>query len=414
MEKLSQTRAAFLWTNIFRAPFWAIYSLLLFILYKDLHASPLQIALFIALRPVVSLFSMYWGAIINRRPDRLLANVVWAGVIGYVPFLLFPLFYSPWYVLFASAVYMMMHRGVVPAWMEIFKQNLPSGHQEKVFSYGSMISYIVGAVAPLLVGPLLDTYVLCWRWIFLATALLGLGAIVFQLRIPIHLPAKSAPEPASSLSQTLVTPWTSAWSLMKHHLDFRAYQIGFMIFGGCGLMLMQPALPCFFIDVLGLSYTSLSIALSLCKGVGFALTSPLWARRMPRVDLFRFSSVVTLLGALFPILLLLGTGHVLWVYIAYFAYGMMQAGSELSWHLSGPLFAQDEDSSPYSTVNVLTVGLRGCVIPQVGSLFCLFFPSQIILVMGGVLCVGGTLWMLFYRQRALGLEKPPVSQRPGA
>jgi hypothetical protein len=395
-EVLAKTRAAFLWTHILRAPFWAIYNLLLFILYKDLAASPFQIAVFIALRPAVSILSVYWSSSIYKRPDRLLPNIIWAGALGYLPFLLFPLIYNPWFVIFASALFMTMHRGVVPAWMEIFKKNLPGASKQTIFSYGSIVSYVVGSILPIVIGPLLDRYLLCWRWIFMATGLLGIGAIFLQLRIPVPV-QKLFQKP----SNHLLAPWKNAWNLLVSRSDFRAYQIGFMIFGGCGLMILQPALPRFFIDALGLSYTELSIALSLCKGVGFALTSQKWAKIMNRTDIFRFSSVVTFLGALFPLILLISQWQVFCVYIAYLTYGIMQAGSELSWHLSGPLFAKEEESSQYSSVNILTVGLRGCVIPQLGALLCLMLPSPMILCLGAASCFLGTIAMSQYRKKML-------------
>ena len=71
---------------------------------------------------------------------------------------------------------MMMHRGVVPAWMEIFKRNLPGSAKQKIFSYGSVLSYVIGSVLPIIMGPMLDHYALCWRWIFVVTAILALGA----------------------------------------------------------------------------------------------------------------------------------------------------------------------------------------------------------------------------------------------
>lgn len=402
LSQIKLTRAAFLWTSILRAPFWAIYTILLMILYKDLHATPFQIALFIALKPVVSIFSVYWSSYIHQRPDRLLSNIVWAGVIGYVPFLLFPFFSGPWFVLFASALYMMTLRGVVPAWMEVFKLNLPDGVKEKVFSYGSIVSYVIGAILPLIIGPLLDKYPFCWRWIFCFTAVLSMGAILLQLKIPIPEQKKfPSNSPLQPFFKHLLDPWQNAWKLLASRPDFRSYQIGFMIFGGCGLMVIQPALPQFFIDRLGLSYTELSIALSLCKGIGFALTSPLWAGRMPKVDLYRFSSSVTFLGALFPLILMAAQIQVFWIYVAYFIYGIMQAGSEMSWHLSGPLFSKKEDSSQFSSVNVLTVGIRGSIVPQIGSLLCFFSSSPWILLLGSVSCLLGALWLNLVKQPLL-------------
>ncbi|MCH9626283.1 MAG: hypothetical protein S4CHLAM123_14790 [Chlamydiales bacterium] len=392
---LAKTKVAFLWTHILRAPFWAIYNLLLFILYKDLKASAFQIALFIALKPAVSILSVYWSSAIHRRPDRLKSNIIWAGILGYLPFLFFPLFYSVWFVIFSSALFMTMHRGVVPAWMEIFKQNLPGNSKQKIFSYGSSVSYIVGSILPLVIGPLLDKYFLCWRWIFLATGVLGIAAILVQKHIPITLTKSITSKPINQV----LAPWKNAWQLLTTKSSFRAYQIGFMLFGGCGLMILQPALPAFFIDVLGLSYTELSIALTLCKGVGFVLTSQLWANGMHRSDIFRFSSLIVLLGALFPLLLLTAQLHVFWVYIAYLLYGVMQAGSELSWHLSGPVFAKEEESSQYSGVNVLTVGLRGCVIPQLGAALCMLLPSTGTLLIGTLSCCAGAIWMLRFKSQ---------------
>ncbi len=401
MDKATKnTQAAFLWTSILRAPFWAIYTLLLMILYKDLHATPFQIALFIALKPTVSLFSLYWSAYIYKRPDRLLANIVWANILGYLPFLFFPFCYGPWFVLFASAVYMMMHRGVVPAWMEIFKMNLPGDTKHRTFSNGSTVSYIFSAFLPLLIGPLLDHFPLCWRWIFFCTSLIGMGAIVFQARIPMPKRVTTAP-PQFSLKEHFVTPWKNAKKLLFSRSDFSAYQMGFMVFGGCGLMIMQPALPKFFIDTLGLTYTELSIALTFCKGVGFALTSPLWARLISRIDFFRFSSFITLLGVLFPLVLLGAKVHLSLLYIAYLTYGVLQAGSELGWHLSGPIFAKEEESSTFSSVNVLTVGLRGLVIPQVGALLCVSVSSASILLIGALCCTAGTAWLLLFRNKSV-------------
>lgn len=394
--RLARTRSAFLWTCILRAPFWAIYNLLLFILYKDLKASAFQIALFIGLRPVVSILSVYWSSFISK---RLLSNIVWAGILGYLPFLFLPFFYSSWMVIFASAVFMMMHRGVVPAWMEIFKRNLPGDTKQKIFSYGSIVSYVAGALLPLFIGPLLDRFHLCWRYVFAFTALMGICAAYLQRKIPLEV-AQNKDE-SSSCFEKIMLPWKSTWQILSQKTDFRAYQIGFMIFGGAGLMLMQPALPRFFIDVLGLSYTELSFALSFCKGVGFALTSQIWARAMHRIDFFRFSSLVTAIGVLFPLILLASQLQSFWVFGAYFIYGILQAGSELSWHLSGPHFAREEDSSAYSNVNILTVGLRGLVIPQLGTLLCIFISSTSLLMFGAICCLLGTFWMLAFKNKAL-------------
>lgn len=59
-------------------------------------------------------------------------------------------------------------------------------------------------------------------------------------------------------------------------------------------MVMQPALPAFFLGELNLSYTTLAIALAACKGIGFIFTSRLWAGLLDKLNIFRFSLHVTL------------------------------------------------------------------------------------------------------------------------
>lgn len=395
---LNKTKSAFLWTWILRAPFWVVYNLLLFILYKDLQATPFQIALFIALKPIVSIFSMYWSSYINKRPDRILGNIIWGGAIGYLPFLFAPFFGGAWYVLFASAVFIMMHRGIVPGWMEVLKLNLPGDSKQKVFSNGSIISYAIGCVLPFFIGPFLDLHPESWRLFVFIFAFLGFITTFIQRKIPITI-TKLPPSSSLSLKEMIVHPWKKTFDILKTRKDFTLYQIGFMVLGGSGLMIMQPVLPAFFIDVLNLSYTELSVAMSICKGLGFAIFSPLWARLMPKIDIYRFSSFVTFLAALFPLVLLASQFHIFWIYVAYLIYGILQGGSELSWHLSGPIFSKEEDSTPYSTVNVLAVGLRGLAIPQLGSLLVVFIAPASILLIGAVLCVAGGFWMLIGRQK---------------
>lgn len=407
--RLKKTRSAFLWTCVLRAPFWAVYNLLIFVLYKDLHASPFAIALFVALRPVVALFSLYWSAQVNNRPDRLLPNVIWAGVIGYSPFMLFPFISSVPFVLFAAALFMVMWRAMIPAWMEIFKLNLPGEHKQKVFSLGSTISYLIGVALPIALGPLLDTYPDAWKWACAAAGFLGVLATFFQFNIPI---TKTAVLPTHSRTplKLLFDPWKQAWQLLAEKKNFRLYHIGFMALSGGGLMIMQPALPQFFIDALGLSYTELAIALTCCKGVGFALASPLWAKKMPHCDFFAFSSLVSVCAALFPLILLLAKFHTFVIYLAYLAYGAMQGGSEISWHLSGPHFAQDdEDSSPFSSVNVLAVGLRGLFIPQIGALLLPLLTPMPLLALGSLLCLLGSLWMMAMRKKK---PRPSMGEAP--
>ena len=401
----SKTRIAYTWTRILNTPFWAIYTLLPFIMCKDLQATPWQIACIVSLKPIVSLFSLYWSSQIRKRRDRLISNIVWAGILGHLPFLLIPWISHPWYLVFASAIYMLFHRGVNPAWMEVLKVNVPEDARKEVFAYGSAVYHVGGAFLAIFIGWVLDDSYQSWRWLFPLTALFSLGSILFQSTLPIkqiNSNASLAIPPAFTFKEQFQKPWREAWELLKQRPDFFRFQIGFML-GGGGLMLWQPALPKFFFETLQLNYKELTIAMTLCKSIGYCLALPFWTRAMNKMDIFLFSSIVTAIAALFPLGLMAAQWNLVWLYAAYLLYGMMQAGSELSWNLSGPIFSKLEDSSTYTGVNVVTIGLRGCIAPPLGGFICNLTNAAVVLLMGGSFCLLATWQMYLLRQS----EKKP-------
>lgn len=407
MTKQNESRAsqAFIWTNFLKAPFWAMYALLVFVLSKDLSATYLQITCLIALKPVVSLFSPYWSALIHKRPDRLRSNVIFASLIGHAPFFFFPFFDHPWFIVASGAIFLMMKRGIIPAWMEILKRNIPEGKREKTFSYGSVLSYIGGAILPIFFGRLMDIEPGSWRLLFPITSLFSLVGTIFLMR----LPTEKVPEKRTSfnLKESLIRPWKNSWNLCKTRPDFLRYQMGFML-GGGGLMIMQPAFPAFFLGELKLSYTAIAIAIATCKGIGFAATSRIWAGFMKKLGIYRFSSLVTLVATLFPLLLLAAKYQVSWIYVAYLIYGVMQAGSELSWHMSGPLFAKKEDSSIYSSTNVVAVGFRGLFAPLCGAALCKQTSPTVVLLLGGLLCLSASVHLLISERKA---QQVPINEK---
>lgn len=390
MEICQKTRFAFIWSNILNAPLWAMYSLLVFIFYKDLHASPLQITLLISSKPVVAIISFYWNSFVDRRRDWLKISILCASILGVIPCFFFPFINNNWYFIFAFALYMMASRAVIPAWMEILKIRIQSEERSKIFSTGSSINYLTSLFFPLMVSHWMDVNIDIWRWVFFLTASLSFLSIFLLAGIPIPKDEPENDKPPS----TLTTPWKNFIKLMNSRPDFAHFQLIFM-FGGLGLMIMQPALPAFTVEVLQLSYTKLVIAISVCKGIGFALTTRSWATFFNKLDIYFLTFIMCFLAALFPVFLIIASAHWLWVYAAYLIYGVMQAGSELCWNLSGPKFAKHENSSAYTGVNVMLVGLRGCIGPFFGGFLLAIANSYLPLAIGCISCFLGALVALY-------------------
>lgn len=393
-----RTRNAYIWTRVLDTPFWGLFNLLPFILYKDLHATPFQLALIITLKPLVSILSSYWSNHVHLNPGRLVSNIISARWLAYLPFLFFPLIHNTWYLIVCFGLFMFLQVGMMPAWMELLKQNVPEKTREKVFSYTQAFGYLGGGLLPFAVGWILDKWMGSWIWMFPLVALLALTAHFWHRLILVRIQSVKR-ECQSTKAHPILKPWKSAFELLNRRRDFAKFQVGFMLMGG-GLMIIQPSLPIFFVDQLHLSYTELAVAVTLCKGIGFAFSSPIWVRLMQRVDIFHFGALIALLATLFPLFLMMAQSQLLWLYLAYLAYGLMQAGSELNWNMSGPIFAKNEDSSPYSSVNVIAVGIRGIFIPTLGAYCLTQFGASAVIMSCGVLCLLAAIQMGVYSRQA--------------
>ncbi len=388
-----KTRFAIFWTAFFSESFITLNGLLPFILIKDLAASAFCLSLLMTLKPAVSVFSFYWSSSTLRNSHNLKKSLLCSGLFSYLPFLLFPLFDSTWYLVIASALFTLFSKATIPAWMEVLKINLEKEEREKLFSLGSMIGYLEGAILALVVGPLLDTHPSFWKYLFLYSALMGMSSVWIQWKTPLR--TTLAPE-KKPLPFTFLQPWKEGIALLKSRKDFAQYQWGTML-SGFGIMLALPALTIFFSDHIQLSHTEMTMGRYIFMAFGYILFSPLWAKAFGRYTIHLLTACACIGFGCYPLFSMLSLFSHYWVFFALFLYGVTQAGSHLIWNLSGPLFAQEKESMPFSAMNILAIGIRGLIAPLAGGILCQYFSPLPVLIAASVICfVGG--WQMFKPQ----------------
>lgn len=393
-----RTQAAYLFVRILGTPGWSLICMLAFILYKHALLTPFQAALVIALKPTSALLAPYWSQAIYQKTHKVATNLIWANILRHIPFVFTPFFHSSWFMIASFGLYMTLTRAMVPAWMEMLKCNLPIKRREEIVSYGTTIDFVGTALLTILMGVLLDRYPPYWPLLFAISSFLGMLSTSLLIRIPFTQKVIEDANPIDSVKKTsfyerIIKPWRSVWRLLKNDRGFAIFQIGFML-GGGGLMMMHPALPQLFIDTFKLSFTNLSLAVAFCKGIGVACTSPIWTGLFRKINFYALCALVTFFAALFPFLLIATSLHLSFLYLAYICYGIMQAGSELSWHMSALVFAKEQDSSFHSITNVLTVGIRGCFIPFIGSMLLPQIHPIGVILLGAILCISASLFYL--------------------
>ena len=387
-----KTRLALLWMNLSNEPFVVLYTLLPFILRKDLGASLLQISILTALRPVLPVFSFYWSANLTNKKHLLRSNLIGAWVLARLPFLFVPWIHNGWYLILCCAVYEFFNKSGIPALMEILKINLPKESRENTYTFYFVLSFVESILLGLFMGGLLDLHQRSWQFLCCFTALIGLSSIFLQIRVPIPKKELLNTIPPLPIKKRLIQPWEEALTLLKTRPDFANFQYGFMA-GGFGLMLISPSLSIFYVDSLKIDHSQLITGRSILMGLGIVISSYFWKKAMSRLSVSQLTSRILVGFGLFPLILILSLINMQWFYLSFIFYGIAQAGSHLLWNLSGTLFAADEDSSPFYRVNILMVGLRGIIAPVLGGLMCKFLGPVPTLVLGALICLGGALYM---------------------
>lgn len=393
-----KTKKSLIWTSLLNEFFVSFFAFMPFILRKDLLATTFQISLYTALKPAVAVLSFYWGSRALLSKVTLRSNLVVAGILARIPFLFFPFFGSVWYMIFASTTYMLFSRAAIPAWMEILKLNLNEGERNKLFSLASILAYSEGVLIIIFLGTSLNAYPSAWKYFFVISTILGLFSVYIQLKTPIDMRNIVV---QSKKREGFLKPWKDGFTLMKKRKDFAVFQIG-SIFCGFSLMLLKPAETLFYADSLKLTLTEVAIGRYIFMSLGFVVFSFLWTLAMKKRSINYLLGYVSLGFGLFPFFLMLSVFFKFWFYVAFLTYGITQSGSHLLWHLSGPSFAKDEDSSQYSAINVLMVGMRGLIAPLVGGLLCDLFGSIAVFAISITICFFGSFWIW---QKSYALKK---------
>ncbi len=371
----------------------ALYTLLPFILRKDLGASMLQISLFLMLRPVLPLFSFYWSHRLAGKRKGLVSYLLTSWVLAYLPMLLLPVFGNYSFLLLAAASYQIFSKAATPAVIEILRRKVPKASRDTWFSLCQILSFLVGAALALTIGRLLDTGEGAWRWLLSGAALLALTSTWLQRRISLP-DVESAPQAEET---DWAKPWKESLRLIRSDRDFAHFQWAFMI-GGSALMMMAPALAAFYADRLEISHTDLSVARLIFMALGVAVSSLLWRRGLHRDAIHPMTALVLLGFGLFPLMVLFSSLGLGMLNAAFFLYGIAQAGSHLLWNLSGTVFAQEQDcSSPFTSTNLCMIGIRGVIAPLLGGCLCEWIGPVPMLLLGSAIACGGAWYVWAHR-----------------
>ena len=301
-----RTKLVLLWMNLSSEPLIAIYSMIPFILRKEIGATTYQIVLFSTLSPILAVFSFYWGAWLSHRKNKLLPNLIGAWILARVPFLFFPYIDSFTAMFICCCIYQLFSRASTPALMEILKRNIGKNTREYAFSLYYGLSVIEGVLIGFLLTEVLEFSNNNWKIIFLICSLISLSSVILQLRVKVPKDKETLFPPLKK--NFIIHPIRESFQLMQTRRDFALFQWGFMI-GGFALMLISPVRSIYIADLLPVSIADVALARCVFVGLGIAASSLVWRKALELFGIQRLIVWILLGFGLFPLILLLASTH---------------------------------------------------------------------------------------------------------
>ncbi len=391
-----RTIAILLCASVLQEPLSSLILLLPILMIKEVYANAIHISALTALAPAVSILSFYLCARLNPKSSSktIKKNLVLATCLTALVFLLFPLESNPWFFVFASTCYTLFFRAANPARMELLKRNISAHKREKVYSWIFKVSYSIGMLLGPALGSILDSQPSLWKCLFVCASLCYLLSALLYHVLPIDFTIEEEAVSKRDWHQVILDPWKRSYEILCKNSIFARFQIGFFI-AGFGLMLAKPAGD-WLLGNLDISYYSLFLCRTFLKGLGVIGTAHIWVRRLNHSTILKLSSFVAWGFLCYNLLLMGGFISVSYIFLAYLVYGVAQSGSHLMWNLSGTLLSGEEPSHQYSTVNILAVGVRGCIAPVLGGMVLSIFGVIPALIIGGMIMFIGAQYLARY------------------
>ncbi|NGX28075.1 MAG: hypothetical protein K940chlam1_00250 [Candidatus Anoxychlamydiales bacterium] len=379
-------------------PLLVFYTLIPLILRKEFHANALHISLFTMIRPVLSSFSFFWGASLTyKEKPNLIKNHILAWIIARIPFLFFPIMTNFYYIFIAAAIYQIFYRASITAWTEIIKRKI-NNSRESIFSTFALFAFIEGLLLSFFFKNFVDESAFNWKIAFFVSALISLCSVFLKIKIDVPVFEQKNPK------NNVLSPITDVFSLLKNRKDFAHFQLGFSI-GGFALILISPALYIFANDVLKITYNDMISARLIFMGFGFILSSFFWKKALKNTSI-NYLTIWVLLGfSIYILFLLLSKYSFPLFFLAFFFYGIAQAGSKLLWDLSGIYFSKDQNSLLFTSTNLFVLAIRGLIAPILSSILCVMFSPSMVIFVGLTITLLGFFITIRLKKTALDYSK---------
>lgn len=349
----SAFNGVFIGLAIFAAPVAAV---------TGVRANPLELTLLVSAFPVGAFLGPLWAGLGRRWGMQKLVTqmAVWANL---------PLFFLFWVedaALFTALVSIsqLLNSAMRMGQSSLYHVMYPLAIRGRVLGRLTFWTYVTMVPTVLVSGWLLDKNHEMYQILYPLGGLCGLIGCFFYGRL--HVPG------AAALRQTAHGLRHSVRGVQRILVQDRPYlwfQLAFFLSGSAFFMSTHVILL-LVRERFGFGAFELSLWLSVVPQILLALGSPVWGSILDRIGIVRCRFLISLLVTTY-LACYFGatvTGLPWFIYLASLFQGMSNGGGQLTWALASSHFApRTEDVPLYNGIHFVLNGIRGLVLPWVGS-----------------------------------------------
>ncbi len=363
---------------------------------NGLGASVVQITLLAMIWPVSNLFSVVVSHFVDSSNKH--STAIFAGAVLRLPIALMFFSGSVNFMLILLFLYFSSNSLVIPGQNAVMRSRYKKGHRGLLFGWTMTALNLFALPAAMVVGALLDADFLYYRWLFVVEGVMGSAQAVVM-----GFMARGMKDPVAVAESNLGDFFRSIGQVLKGDREFLKFEAFFMIYG-FGFMTVQPAIPFYSQEVLGLSYEQYALAKGVIGQLGLLLLAPFLGAKMDKLHPFKFTGVVCFILAGFPLLLvgssLFPSVGIPLYYAAWAAFAIGIAGVVLSWNMSSMFFAPEGRTATYQGLHVTATAMRGFFAPVLGSVVMKYLGFTANFLLSFLFFTTASfLFLLHYRKR---------------
>lgn len=427
----AELRHMFLWgvfANLIDGTFSSI------VVAKTFH-SPVLIPIVWATPMLAHLLTFVWGIVVRGRPKirtfvvLAMCAIASAGSIAFTPTDWHP--WGGWLFALQVASARIFLSGLVTVRTSIWKSNYPRSHRARIAGRLQALSALLMIGMGATVSLLFDRHAEYYRLVYPAIAIVGVLSLIPLRRVRVrrephelrlHRAAEQSGDgPAAGRWTRFRRSLGEAISILKRDRAFARYCSAQYLLGSANFM-VDPVLTLFVTQSLRLGYFSSYLLMEQIPTVLALLTISRWAHFFDRVGVLRFrvvnsacwlgSIVLATVALIINATPLPGAAAIAMTILVAgrLCNGIGRGGGSIAWNLGHLHFAGERDAELYMGIHVALTGLRGLIMPFVGTaIYSLCGPYALLL---GIAL--GTASLIAFRRLAAADDHGSSAARPSA